>query len=348
MNFTKLSLLCLLGATLLPADVLVMKNGDRVTGSVVKKDGNTVTLKSALFGTITVPWDQVDSIKTDTPLNVVLNDGKQAQTNLVSTEGKVQVAGETVPQGDVKILRNADEQKNYERLLHPGLLDLWAGTGTVGIAGTAGNAKTSTFTAAIIAARTTNTDKINLYFNAVKASSLANGVTSDTAKAVRGGVGYSRYLNKKIFLNVFNDYEYDAFQSLDLRITGGGGVGYYLVKRENSSLSVTAGADYSHAKFSPNPLPSYSQSSAEIYYGDDYAWKMSTRTSLAQTFRMFNNLSDTGQYRVNFDLGGNTQLFKWLSWNLSFSDRYLSNPPVGRKTNDVIYTTGFGISFATK
>ncbi len=348
MNFTKLILLCLLGATLLPADVLVMKNGDRVTGSIVKKDGNAVTLKSALFGNITVPWDQVDSIKTDTPLNVVLNDGKEAQTNLVTTDGKVQVAGETVPQADVKILRNADEQKNYERFLHPGLLDLWAGTGTVGIAGTAGNAKTSTFTVGINAARTTNTDKITLYFNSIKASSLANGVTSDTAKAVRGGAGYSRNLNKKIFLTVFNDYEYDAFQSLDLRITGGGGAGYNLFKREKTFLSVVAGGDYSHAKFSPAPLPSYSQSSGEFYFGNDFARKMSTRASLTQTFRMFENLSDLGQYRVNFDLGGNTQLFKWLTWNLSFSDRYLSNPPVGRKTNDVVYTTGFGITFATK
>ena len=351
MKLTKLSLLCLLGAMLLPADVLVMKNGDRVTGSIVKKDGNAVTFKSALFRYHYSPLGPSSTpVKTDTPLNVVLNDGKETQDNLVSTDGKVQVAGETkmVPPGDVKILRNADEQRAYERLLHPRLFDLWAGTGTIGFAGTAGNAKTSTFTAGLTAARTTNTDKTTIYFNAIRASALANGVTSDTAKAIRGGLGYSRNLKKKFFVNVFNDYEFDKFQSLDLRVTLGGGIGYNLIKREKQNLSVVAGADWSHANFSPTPLPHYTTSDAEIYYGDDYAWKISNRSSLSQVFRMYNNLSDTGAYRFNFDIGANTQLFKWLTWNLALSDRYLSNPPVGRKTNDVIYTTGIGITFATK
>ena len=61
---------------------------------------------------------------------------------------------------------------------------------------------------------------------------------------------------------------------------------------------------------------------------------------------MFNNLSQTGQYRQNFDVGATTQVAKWLTWNLSFSDRYLSNPAPGRKPNDFLYTTGFGINFA--
>jgi hypothetical protein len=348
MNYGKISLLFLLFSAILPADVLVMKNGDRVTGSIVKKDGNTVTVKTALFGTITVPWDQVDSVKTDAPLNVVLADGKEAQSNLTTANGKVEVAGQTVAPADVKVLRNADEQEAYQRLLHPGLTDLWAGTGTIGFAGTAGNAKTSTFTVGINAARATNTDKTTLYFNAIKASALSNGITSDTAQAIRGGAGYSRNLTKKIFANVFNDYEYDKFQSLDLRVTLGGGVGYNLWKRDRGALAVVGGADWNHEKFDPAPLPRFTRSSAELYWGDDFGYKLSTRSSLTQAFRMFNNLSNTGEYRANFDLGGNMQLFKWLSWNLSFSDRYLSNPAVGRKKNDVLYTTGFGINFARK
>jgi hypothetical protein len=325
-----------------------MKNGDRVTGSIVKKDGNTLTLKSALFGTITVPWDQVDSVKTDMPLNVVLTSGKEEKSNLSTTTGKVEIAGEQVSPADVTVLRDAGEQTTYERLLHPGLTDLWAGTGTIGFAGTAGNAKTSTFTFGVNAARPTNTDKTTLYFNVIKASAQTNGVTADTAQAVRGGLGYSRNLNKKIFLNVFNDYEYDKFQSLDLRVVLGGGVGYNIWKRERSSLSAVGGIDWNHEKFDPAPMPAFSRSSSEFYWGDDYSLKLSTRSTVNQTFRMFDNLSNGGQYRVNFDLGATTQLFKWMSWNLSFSDRYLSNPAAGRKTNDVLYTTGFGINFARK
>ena len=38
------------------ADQITFKNGDRVTGAIVKKDGATLTFKSALMGQITVPW----------------------------------------------------------------------------------------------------------------------------------------------------------------------------------------------------------------------------------------------------------------------------------------------------
>ena len=55
------------------------------------------------------------------------------------------------------------------------------------------------------------------------------------------------------------------------------------------------------------------------------------RERLVQSFRMFNNLTNTGQYRVNFDIGATTQLTKWLNWNVSLSDRYLSNPVAGRR-----------------
>jgi len=49
---------------------------------------------------------------------------------------------------------------------------------------------------------------------------------------------------------------------------------------------------------------------------------------------------------VNFDIGAATKIGKWLSWNVSLSDRYLNNPAPGRKTNDFLYTTGLGITFA--
>jgi hypothetical protein len=41
---------------------------------------------------------------------------------------------------------------------------------------------------------------------------------------------------------------------------------------------------------------------------------------------MFNNLSNSGEYRVNFDMSATTALLKWLNWNIALSDRYLSNP----------------------
>ena len=67
----------LLAAGSAHADQLVLKNGDRVTGSIVKKDAKSITIKSDAFGAITAPWEQVESITADKPLTVVLKDGKR-------------------------------------------------------------------------------------------------------------------------------------------------------------------------------------------------------------------------------------------------------------------------------
>ena len=74
--------------------------------------------------------------------------------------------------------------------------------------------------------------------------------------------------------------------------------------------------------------------------------ELNAATSLVQSFRMFNDMSNAGDYRVNFDVGASTKISKWLTWNVSLSDRYLNNPAPGRKTNDLLYTTGLGITFA--
>lgn len=328
------------------ADQVVMKNGDRVTGAIVKQDGKTITIKTVNFGVVSAPWDQVAAVSSDQPVTVVFKDGKTLLGTLATTEGKVVVAAKEtkveVTPDQIATMRNADEERAYERLLRPGWGELWAGTATIGFAGTAGNAKTSTFTTGVTAARVTNTDKTSLYFNAIKASALVNGTSADTAQAVRGGIAYDHNATPRLFISVFNDYEYDKFQNLDLRFVLGGGLGFHAVKKERAHLDLLAGGDFNHSSFS-TPLTT---NSGEFYWGDDYNLKLSTATSLVQSFRMFDDLTNTGTYRVNFDIGASTKLSKWLTWNLSLSDRYLNHPAPGRKTNDFLYTTGLGITFS--
>lgn len=322
-----------------------MKNGDRVTGTIVKQDGKTITIKTDLFGIVAAPWDQVVSIQSQEPVNVVLKEGKSLVGTLSTSEGKIEITTkdtkvETAP-AEIAGLRNAAEQTAYERLLKPGLLQLWAGGANIGWAGTNGNAKTLTFTTTLDAARVTRTDKTSIYFNLIKASALVNGQSASTAQAVRGGIAYNHNVSSRFFASVFNDYEYDRFQDLDLRFVVGGGFGFHAIKAERTVLDLLGGVDYDRATFS-TPL---TRSSAEGFWGDDYVFKLNGATSLIQSFRMFDDLSDTGIYRINFDGTLASRLRRWLTWNVSLSDRYLSQPAPGRKTNDWLYSTGLGFTF---
>lgn len=332
------------------ADEVRMKNGDRVTGEIIKKDGETLTIKSVHFGTITLPWAEIENVKAEQTLNVELEDGNTVQATIEGTDGNVRVAApaetRTVPQAQVVAIRNDEEQRKYERFLRPGPLDLWTVTGSLNVAGAQGNAETFTFTTPFAFARISNSSKTTAYFNSIRASARIDDIDEQTAEAIRGGWAYSRNVTSRMFLNTFNDWEYDKFQALDLRVVLGAGAGLHVWKGERGQLDLQAGGAWNREKFDPAPDPVFVRNSAEAYWGNDFQYKLNSRTSITQAFRMFNNLSEGGDYRMNFDAGATTNLTSWLTWSVALSDRYLSNPVPGRKANDILYTTGLGFTFS--
>lgn len=56
-------------------------------------------------------------------------------------------------------------------------------------------------------------------------------------------------------------------------------------------------------------------------------------------------MSDLGEYRFQLDASAATKLKSWLSWQVTLSDRYLSNPLAGLKSNDAILSTGLRLTF---
>ena len=332
----------------LQADQVSLNNGDRVTGKVVKKDGDNLIVKTDLMGEVTIPWKSVASVSSQEPLTVVLPDGKTVVGKIGTdeTEKKLEVATaaatEAVPLTDLVAIRDNETQRQYERLQDPGLLDLWAGFIDLGVSAARGNARTNVFTTVANATRETRTDKTVAYFNQVYARGLVEDVSAATAEAIRGGWSYNKNINPRLFASLFNDYEYDRFQDLDLRFVVGGGLGYIAIKDDRKRLDLLAGAAYNREEFS-TPLI---RNSAEAYWGDEFNYKLSEVVQLQQRFRMFHNLTDAGPYRMNFDLTIVTNLNKWLSWQLALSDRFLSNPVPGRQRNDVLYTSGLRLRFA--
>ncbi len=87
------------------------------------------------------------------------------------------------------------------------------------------------------------------------------------------------------------------------------------------------------------------RTSGEALAGQEFTYKLSNRTSFKERLVFFPNMTDTGQYRLNFDASAVTLLKTWLGWQLTFSDRYLSNPVEGAKTNDVLLSTGLRLTF---
>jgi len=342
----------MIATPLMLADQVILDNGDRVTGKIAKKDGDSVTITSELMGAVTIKWAHVKSIATDAPVTVVLSGGKTVEGKLATAGDQVEVAGQTAPLPSVTTVRSAAEQAKYERFLHPPLYDLWAGYYDLGIAATTGNSESLSITNAITAARVTNNDKISIYINQIYAKGLVGDTFGLTAQSLKGGWAYNRNVSKHMFVSVFDDYVNDKFQNLKFRGVFGGGVGFHAVSTDRTKFDLAAGFSLDHESYSeaiapvtPGSSSSKTRNSGEAYWGDDLIFKVNKASSLTQSFRMFNNVSDTGQYRVNFNLGMATKIAKWLSWQITASDNYITDPVPGKKTNDLLISSGIRVTF---
>jgi putative salt-induced outer membrane protein len=355
--------LCLLGVSA-RADQIVLKNGDRITGTIVKSDVKAddktktiLIIKTDFAGDIPVLWDAVASVVSSETLHLQLKDGQTIVGPVTTTNDKLDVATATTgevatPKDAIVAVRNDAEQKTYDdtvtRLQHPRLTDFWSGLLDTGLSVTRGNSSTLSFTLAGKAVRQTDRDKISVYTTAVYASDDTTPPNRTTAHAIQGGLRGDLNISDHVFVFGFTDNQYDEFQHLDLRNTLGGGAGYHVIKSENTTFDVFGGGDFQQEYFSPNPPDeptSVTRKTGEIVLGEEYDTKLSGRTTISETASFFPNISDTGQYRFQFNATSATKLKSWLAWQVTFSNIYISNPLPGLKGNDLLLSTGLRLSF---
>jgi putative salt-induced outer membrane protein len=330
------------------ADLVTLKNGDRLTGAVVKADDKALVIKTEFAGTVTVQWDAVEEINSTEPLNVFSKSGQRLVGTLRLSAARAEVttteSGQvTVNKADITTIRNQAEQAAYQaeidRYANPGLTELWTGAVDLGLSLTKGNADTFTFTVGAEGIRATKRDKTRVYYASINARNSTAGPSTAIANARRGGLRYDLNLTPRSYVFGFTDLEFDEFQKLDLRFVAGGGAGVSLVKSETTTFDLFGGGSYNKEIFT-----TLRRDSAEVFAGEEYTKKLSGRTSIRQRAVIYPNLSRTGEYRFQFDAGIVTALSRYLSWQVSLSDRYLSNPLPGVKKNDLLLTAGIRVA----
>ena len=340
----------LFGALFCPAifaDQLTLKNGDRLSGKIIKSDGKSLTLKSDLVGVVTIPWDAIEAIASEQPLYLKLKNGRTVAGRVAASNGRVEVqtpdAGHlAVAKSEVQAVRSAAEQAAHDRLTNPRLFDLWTGAASAGLSLARGNADTTSYTLALNAARATLRDKVSLYSNLLYANNHADGAAAQSLNTVRGGGRYEVNLSDQHFAFGSGDFESDESQKLDLRMVMGGGLGWRVKKSEGLLFDLFGGGSFNREYFSTG----LERVSAELQASGEFHQKLSARTSLKHKLAVFPNLSDAGEYRMTFDASAITNVNRWLAWQVTLSNRYLSNPLSQVKNNDMLLTTGLRMTFS--
>ena len=302
------------------ADQIVLTNGDRLTGTIIRVAEDGIEFESNPIGIVHAPLEAIETIVSDAGATGALSTGAGA-------------IGSGMPY--VTMLATSQIETS------PGVGGLWTATVDAALSLTDGNADTRSMNVGTQAARTTGRDRTNFYFTSLFANNSTSGESVTTANAIRGGGRYEIDLNPRIFTFGFSDLEFDRFQDLDLRLVLGGGFGLNLVNSPRSEFQVFAGGSSNQEYFGSG----LRRKSGESVAGEEWTYRITDNTSFTERLAVYSNLSNLGEYRITFDSTATTRLNDWLSWQATLSDRYLSNPRAGKRPNDLLFTTGIRITF---
>ncbi|HTZ73653.1 MAG TPA: DUF481 domain-containing protein [Candidatus Aquilonibacter sp.] len=340
------------------ADTLALKNGDRITGTITGGDNKTVTVKTDFAGEIKVNWSAIQEITGDTTLFVLTPQKTTVSGSITIANAGKDLVVHTKSSGDVDVplasltvVRSPDAQAAYEKSLHPSLVENWSGAANAGFALARGNADTTNLNLGFNAGRKTLNDQITMSSSVVYAQNdLAGGGV--TANEVLGDARYDRNAyDDALFWFVDGNFTHNALQGLNLQSIYTGGLGWHAVHTPKTTFDVLSGINYTRQSYgmvegSTTPTAGVDRNLVGATFGEDFKHQFGALTTVTQDFTFYPDLSDAGQYNFAFDGAATTKISKWLGWQVSFSDRYVSNPPIaGTKSNDVVFSTGVTASF---
>ncbi len=233
---------CILAfTTTLSADEVRMKNGDRITGSIIKMENKTLTVDTSYAGEIAMTWEQVESIETDSAVHVVLEDRTSAHGILKTTKnGQLQLETAQV----ITPLRFHVAQ--VEGITPPTKPPVkLTGRINAGLDVKKGNTDTKAYLIdGQLEARTEN----NRYTvgGEVNREEESDEKTADNWWLY---MSYDHFLTQQWFFYTNASFEQDDFKDLNLRTTVGAGSGYQFFESASKNLSARAGLAYVNSDY---------------------------------------------------------------------------------------------------
>lgn len=223
----------------------------------------------------------------------------------------------------------------------------WRGALSSALALAAGNTKSTNFNIGADALKATKEDKLSLFLTSLYGSRDVAGKSEKTANLIRGGARYDWNLTDRTFVFGTLEAEKDQIQGLDSRLAGGAGFGYKMIKEPNLSWDLFGGVVQKQDRFTFGSRR-ISKSSTELMLGEESNHKISEGTSFKQKLTLFPNLSNSGELRGQFDAGFVTALGKGIGLQVTLSNRYNSEAPIGTKKSDTLLLTGITMALGAK
>lgn len=327
-------------------DVLVMKNGDRMTCEVKGLDAGVLYVSfDYIDGTTSVDWSKVARLESTQLFVVKTEDGSVYTGRLKTPETaadrpvKIQVVGtpeqETVIDQSQIVQMIATSDKFWQR---------FNGAINLGVIYSKGNQSTQ-YSLGSEAAYVRERWGAQAGFDSNLSSSA--GVNASTRNSLR--VNAFRLLpSRNWFYSGVGDFLQSSEQGISLQSTLGGGIGRYLKNTNRMSVSLLGGAAWQNTSYKASLVPQGNQNlAAGLIYSEVKFFRFS-KTNLNATAVLLPALSDPGRVRFNANASYYIKLFSDLKWNVSFYGNWDNRPPPSFSGSDYGTSSGLSWTFGLK
>ena len=333
-----------LGALLIHApvaqtDELLLRDGSKITGTVVKRTNGTLEFDTAFAGTIKVKWSEVAELTTDEPMEFMLSDDSLVEvthvTNnvddmIVEDDSNAGQPAQTLGQDVIASINPEPWQKGKGHKF----------TGVVNFAferqrGNTDKDETDWDTNMTLRGKN---DRFNL-FGEYEKDRTDNETTAENWKL--DGT-YDYFYLPKWFTGGFIRLEHDKFADLDLRTSVGPTIGYQWFESKAMNLRTASGISYVDENFDEADDDSYAALPWNIDFDmlvlDDFVTFYHKQTG-------FWNLEDTSDVILDTWTGLRFPLVLGLVASTELKYSYDNGAPDGVDKTDTTYSLKLGYSW---
>lgn len=328
--------LTLLGslASMLHADVIVTKDGSRLSGEITLIDKGAIHLKTSYAGTLTISQDQVESFQTESPVVVRLQSGTVMTGPVqLSSDGKLKI------RSDDGVLET--QTQKVAATWTPGAEDpevarnrrAWRYDASVDLAGQSGNVEKFGVGVGLKAELKGPQDSLRFFFDYEQAEEQQ----LKTEDRVAGGASYESFFGEVLGWYIRTEVEMDNIDNIKFRSTSAGGLSYRLTNKDHQSLVLRSGLGYRFTDFD-NTAPE--ESNATLDLGLAHSYEFNDIFVMRNDLTFVPAIDDFGNYRVVHDTGIEVPVGSGQNWKLRFgiNNDYESEATTPEKLNTTYYS----------
>ena len=323
-------------------DVIVMKNGDRLTCEIKGLSGGVLSIKlTYVQGTVGLEWAQVARLESNQLFLVQTEDGTvytgKLSTVAISGERPMSIQVASAPEKEVEIsqhqLVKLDETAMSFR-------QRFNGTISTGIQYSKGNQTTQYNVASELEyprERWSGQASVNSSF-------AASSGASSVATRNQGDLSVKRLLRwNNWFYSGTGDFLQSSVQAINVQTTLGAGIGHYLLNSNQASLYVLGGFAWQNANYNTHTAGYAAQNAAAALVSSELKVFRFKKTDLDISAVVLPGISEAGRVRTNVNASYFIKFFGELRWNLSFYGNWDNQPPPTLSGSD--YGTSSGLSW---